>query len=294
MIPLETDLRQAVTAIGYAHQESLDSDVNLSPLSVLSYGNLQQTHQISIPGDFRLYYQPIVSLKNNQIVSFEGLVRWQHPQRGLVSPSDFIPLAEEMGLISSLSMWVIREACCQMRIWEQLFPEYFPLTAIVNLSPIQLTQMEVLNQIKSILTETGLDSSYLKLEVTENNLLEKSDTVVTVLQKLSAEGIQLSIDDFGTGYSSLMRLQDFHFNTLKIDRSFVTPLEYDNRSFKIVEAIISLAHGLGMDVVAEGIETKQQWSLLKKLNCDYGQGYLFSKPLNLFSATELLSKQPQW
>ena len=294
MISLETDLRQAVTEIGFSNQERLNSDVNLSQLSMLSYGNLQQTHKITFPSDFRLYYQPIVSLKHNKIVSFEGLVRWQHPQRGLVSPSDFIPLAEEMGLISSLSLWVIREACWQMRIWEELFPECFPLTAIVNLSPIQLTQMEVLNQIKSILLETGLDSSYLKLEVTENNLLEKSDTVVTVLRELSAEGIKLSIDDFGTGYSSLMRLQDFHFNTLKIDRSFVTPLEHDNRSFKIVEAIISLAHDLGMDVVAEGIETKKQWSLLKKLNCDYGQGYLFSKPLDSFSATDLLSRNPQW
>ena len=294
MIPLETDLRLAVKAIGSSNRERLNSDVNLSPLPVLSYGNLQQTHNISFPSDFRLYYQPIISLKHCRIASFEGLVRWHHPQHGLVFPLDFIPLAEEMGLISSLSMWVIREACCQMRIWEEHFPSCFPLTAIVNLSPIQLTQMEVLNQITSILEETGLDSSYLKLEVTENNLLENSDTVATVLGKLSAEGIKLSIDDFGTGYSSLMRLQDFHFHTLKIDRSFVTPLEYDNKSFKIVEAIISLAHELGMDVVAEGIETKEQWSILEKLNCDYGQGSFFSKPLVSASATRLLSKQPHW
>lgn len=285
---LETDLRLALKGINCSDNDQLKCFRPMQRPS-LSTNQIQQIQTPSLDSDFHLYYQPIIALENSKIVSFESLLRWQHRTRGLVSPIEFIPLAEETGLISSLGMWVMREACSQMRLWQQSFPQLFPLSVIVNLSPTQLTQPEVVTQIQTILEETGLDSHYLKLEVTESSLIDKLETAATVLNELRNSGIKLSIDDFGTGYSSLMRLQNFPFHTLKIDRSFVMHLDQDRRSFKIVEAIISLAHNLNMDVVAEGIETPQQLAILKQLNCDFGQGYLFSKPIDVSKVTSLLS-----
>ena len=293
LLQLETDLRLALEGIKCSdcNQGQCFHQLNKYPFSA---SQIQQTNEPSLGSDFRLYYQPIISLDNLRTVGFEGLLRWQHPTRGLVSPIDFITLAEETGLIRSLGMWAIREACSQMRVWQQHVPQLDPLCVIVNLSPVQLTQPEVVTQIYGILEETGLDSHHLKLEVTENIFMEEVDTVAKILNELRNSGIQLSIDDFGTGYSSLRRLQNFQFNTLKIDRSFVMHLHRECKSFKIVEAIINLAHNLNMDVVAEGIETPEQLAILQQLNCDYGQGYLFSKPVDASQATSLLLLNMQW
>jgi diguanylate cyclase (GGDEF)-like protein len=298
-----------------------------------------------------LHYQPIISLSTGRISGFEALVRWRHPTRGLVSPVDFIPVAEETGLIIPLGAWVLREACRQLHIWEdmlakeaecrmqkvekyevanlsnyqlpitnygsdldinsQLNTEHHrhllpvnnyqspmtncPLTMSVNLSGKQLGQVNLLDQIDEILQETGCDPSNLKLEITESVIVENLSSVSTMLSKLKARKIQLSIDDFGTGYSSLSYLHRFPLDTLKIDRSFVSPLGVGGsgggRPLQIVRAIVTLAHNLGLDAIAEGVETKEQVLELQQLECEHAQGYFFSKPLDSEAATKFLLKK---
>lgn len=247
-----------------------------------------------IESSFLLHYQPIISLETGKISGFEALVRWQHPQRGMVSPIDFIPLAEETGLITLLGQWILREACYQLRTWHQMFPLKSPAIVVVNLSTIQLQQLELLPQIKSILQETGLDSRYLKLEITESGIMENAEATTELLEQLKASGIQLSIDDFGTGYSSLWRLQHLPVDTLKIDQSFIRQTTNNDETWEIIQIIITLAHKLRMTVVAEGIEKEEQLEKIKHLQCDYGQGYLFSKPLDASDATALLAEDPKW
>ena len=247
-----------------------------------------------VESSFLLHYQPIISLETGKISGFEALVRWQHPQRGMVSPVDFIPLAEETGLITLLGQWILREACYQLRTWHQMFPLKSPAIMVVNLSTIQLQQLELLPQIKSILQETGLDSRYLKLEITESGIMENTEATTELLEQLKASGIQLSIDDFGTGYSSLWRLQHLPVDTLKIDQSFIRQTTNNDETWEIIQIIITLAHKLRMTVVAEGIEKEEQLEKIKHLQCDYGQGYLFSKPLDASDATALLAEDPEW
>lgn len=242
--------------------------------------------------EFQLHYQPIVSLKDQTITGFEALVRWQHPQRGLVSPAEFIPVAEDTGLIVPLGWWVLKEACRQMRAWQLQFAVEPPLTINVNLSGKQFTQVNLIEQIQQILQETGLSPSSLKLEITESCVVENIKSAATMLSNLQALGIQVAIDDFGTGYSSLAYLHRFPVNTLKIDRSFINSLDGDG--LEIVRAIVNLAWNLGMEVVAEGVETEQQIVHLNELKSSIsqeylGQGYLFSKPLNSDAATALMS-----
>lgn len=301
LLQLETDLRRAIA----------ETDLKLDQVirRAAFFPNASPNHQASLPYDstllpvvsdrsnkseFRLDYQPIVSLSDGKITAFEALVRWHHPKRGMISPVEFIPLAEETGLITSLGWWILREACCQLRTWQELFPERPPVTMVVNLSAIQLTQLQVKEQIQLILQETGVDSRYLKLEITESGLMENVDATIELLEQLKALGIQLSIDDFGTGYSSLGRLHYLPVDTLKIDQSFIRRTQFEEESWEIVQTIITLAHNLNMTVVAEGIEAPEQLARLKYLKCDYGQGYLFAKPLNASSAVTLLITDPQW
>ncbi len=237
--------------------------------------------------NFSLRYQPIIDLKNYQIIGFESLIRWQHPTQGWLSPLKFIPVAEDTGLIHPLGFWVLREACRQMLDWQTKFPHLSQLTVAVNLSPTQLQDIGIVAQIESILLQTGLASHHLKLEVTETDLMANLTSTTHILKKIQALGVQLSIDDFGTGYSSLGRLQNLPFNTLKIDRSFVMEINH-SKSLKIIQTIITLAHNLGMDVVAEGVETKEQLLKLKELDCDYVQGHYFSKALDATKATTIL------
>ena len=236
--------------------------------------------------EFCLYYQPIISLVTGKLASFEALVRWRHPQRGLISPAKFIPVAEDTGLIVLLGEWILREACRQMRAWQTQFPTLAPLKMSVNLAVQQIKEPKLLNQIDRILAETNLDGSYLKLEITESMLMEDVEETINMLLQIRARKIQVSIDDFGQGYSSLSYLHRFPINTLKIDRSFVSRMN-DNENFEIVGTIITLAHALGMNVTAEGVETSEQSDQLRSLGCEFGQGYFFAKPLNC-SAIEIM------
>lgn len=242
----------------------------------------------------QLYYQPIVSLSSGRISSFEALLRWQHPTRGLVSPAEFIPVAEETGLIITIGSWVLREACRQMHTWQLAFSDRAPSMIAVNLSGKQFLQPDLVEQIDQILRETGLNASSLKLEITESVVMENSEEATVMLEQLRALGVQLSIDDLGTGYSSLSRLHSFPVNTLKIDRSFVSQMGSEGENSEIVQAIVMLAHHIGMNVTAEGVETAAQLTKLKELKCEEGQGYFFSRPLTSQAAQDLIAAAPQW
>jgi diguanylate cyclase (GGDEF)-like protein/PAS domain S-box-containing protein len=243
---------------------------------------------------FHVYYQPIVSLEIGKITGFEALVRWIHPTRGIVSPIEFIPLAEETGLISLIDWWVLHEACTQLSVWQKAFAANTPLTMSVNLSGLQLAQLGLLERLDKILRDTDVEGRTLKLEITESGLLKNATSGAVMLKQLKTLGVQLSIDDFGTGYSSLARLHQLPIDTLKIDRSFVSQMVNDSESLEIVRAIMTLAHTLEMDVIAEGVETAEQLTQLRTLQCEYGQGYLFSKPVDSNTAEKFLSAQLQW
>jgi diguanylate cyclase (GGDEF)-like protein len=241
--------------------------------------------------EFQVYYQPIVSLQNQKLSGFEALLRWNHPERGVISPTEFIPVAEETGLIIPLGEWVLREACCQMRIWQEEFPAAADLTISVNISGKQFSHPNLVEQIQNILQQTGLDTHSLKLEITESRFMENIESTVAMLSELQALGIQLSMDDFGTGYSSLSYLNRFPINTLKIDRSFISSVDTDAEKLEIIRTVVMLAWNLGMDVVAEGVETAEQFAQLKILKCESGQGYFFSKPLNSTTAQNLIATE---
>lgn len=214
--------------------------------------------------EFCLYYQPIISLVTGRLTGFEALVRWRHPQQGLISPAKFIPVAEDTGLIVLLGEWVLREACRQMNAWQTQLPTLAPLKMSVNLAVQQIKESNFIKQIDQILAETGVDGSYLKLEITESMLMEDVQETINTLLQIRARKIQLSIDDFGQGYSSLSYLHRFPVDTLKIDRSFVSQMNSDDENFEIVRTITTLAHTLGMDVIAEGVETPNNL-----LNCKH-------------------------
>jgi diguanylate cyclase (GGDEF)-like protein len=239
----------------------------------------------------RLYYQPIISLTTGRIVGFEALIRWMHPERGIVSPMEFIPVAEETGLIVPIGQWIVQEACEQLQYWQHKL-EMPELVVSVNVSGRQFVQSDFLPTIRQILSFTGLPPACLKLEITESVLMETAAKVMDRLEQLQEMGIQLSLDDFGTGYSSLSYLHRFPINTLKIDRSFINILTPEQD--QVVKAIVALAHGLKMDAVAEGIETQEQLNQLRDLGCEFGQGFLFSPPVPSDQAEHLLLNQPKW
>jgi len=244
--------------------------------------------------EFRVYYQPIVSLENGSLAGFEALIRWQHPERGFVNPSDFIPLAEDTGLIVPIGLWILKKACQQLCQWQWQSTVNRHLFMSVNLSSKQVVQPDLVAQIRDILEETHVEARHLKLEITESAVMENADMAARLLKRLKALGVQLSIDDFGTGYSSLGYLHRFPVNTLKIDRSFVGRIGEAAENIEIVRTIVSLAENMGMEVVAEGVETLSQLTQLRKLSCQYGQGYLFSRPVDAQSVTAWISRKPHW
>jgi diguanylate cyclase (GGDEF)-like protein len=243
---------------------------------------------------FALHYQPIVSLKTGQLAGFESLIRWPHAQRGFVSPAEFIPVAEETGMILPLGQWILQQACEQMHQWHQDFPQTPPLFISINLSGKQFAQTNLADEVEAILQATGIHRRSVKLELTEGVAMEDVEVAINQLLRLKAMGLQLSLDDFGTGYSSLSYLHQFPTDTLKVDQSFVGRMEKASSDREVVSTIITLGHKLGMDIVAEGIETVEQLTQLRALNCEYGQGYYFSKPISTDQATELLRQNPQW
>lgn len=240
--------------------------------------------------EFRLHYQPIVSLEDGSLTGFEALIRWKHPRLGMVSPMDFIPVAEDTGLIVPIGKWVLREACRQLTEWRRMMEGGRRLTMSVNISGKQLGGMDFVELIEGILLETRLEAACLKLEVTESAIMENPEMSAAILERLKGMGVHLSLDDFGTGYSSLSYLHRFPFHNLKIDRSFISKIEGGDKDEEIVRVINSLARNLGMDVVAEGIETQGQWDMLKKLDCGFGQGYFFSKPMEDEAARLLIER----
>ncbi len=241
-----------------------------------------------------LHYQPIIYLPTGRIAGFEALVRWQHSQRGTISPAEFIPIAEETGLIIPLGWWVLHTACQQMHAWQQQFSVCASLFINVNLSVQSLMHQDAVPFIHAILQETGLAAQCLHLEITENVMMDHADTTIATLRQISDLGIRLCIDDFGIGFSSLRYLHRFPIHTLKIDRAFVSTLPENAESRAITQSIISLSHTLGKAVVAEGIETADQLTALRELNCGYGQGYLFSRPVDSAAATALLAEEESY
>ena len=235
-----------------------------------------------------LHYQPKMNLRTGAIVGVEALIRWRHPQRGLVPPAQFIPIAEECGLIVPIGRWVLREACRQARAWQDAgLP---PMRIAINISAVELRAKDFVAGVRTILTETGLEPRYLELELTETFLMQDSDSTADVLHALKDVGVQLALDDFGTGYSSLSYLKRFPIDTLKIDRSFVRDLTTDADDASIVSAVISMGNSLHMRVVAEGVETREQLAFLQAQSCPYGQGYHFSRPVVAREFTQLLGR----
>ncbi len=280
----EDILRDADTAMyraksmGKARHEMFDTGMHSEAIKVLQ---LETDLRRAIEREeFIVVYQPIMSLDSGLLRGFEALVRWRHPERGLVAPMDFIPIAEETGMIVQIGEWVLREACQQMQKWQEIFPSEPASFMCVNLSVKQFSQPDLTSRVAATLAETGLAPTSLKLEITESAVIENVETATKMLEQLQALGVQLAMDDFGTGYSSLSNLHRFPINTLKIDRSFITRMAENNENAEIVRTISGLAQNLGMDVVAEGVETREQLDLLKSLGCQFGQGYFFSKPMD--------------
>ena len=288
----ESVLRDADTAMyrakenGKARYELFDSVMHARAVERLRLEN--DLRRALERGEFLVHYQPVVALDAERVAGFEALLRWEHPERGLVAPMDFIPVAEETGMIVEIGQWVLRESCRQMREWQRRSFDNRLLTVSVNLSGKQFLQPNFIGSVKQILHETDLDPSRLKLEITESIMMENAEAASAVLVRLRALGVQLAIDDFGTGYSSLSYLHQFPVNTLKIDRSFVMRMGDSGENSEIVRAILTLAANLGMDVTAEGVETKGQLAQLKAMRCPYGQGYLFSKPMTAAAAGALI------
>lgn len=290
-------LRDADTAmyraktLGKARQEIFNASMYADNLAQLKLEiDLRQALKFN---ELELYYQPIILLETGLLCGFEALLRWKHPRRGMISPNEFIPIAEETGLIVPIGWWTLEQACKQTYNWQKQF-SLQSLTISVNLSGKQFSQTQLVKQIDEILSCTCLDYHSLRLEITETTIMENDQIVMRILSELKAMNVQLNIDDFGTGYSSLSRLRNFPIDTLKIDRSFVMTMDTESENLEIIKAIISMAKSLEIDVIAEGVETATQLALLRELKCKYGQGYFFSKPVNSSQATNLIAAAKIW
>ncbi len=272
-------------ALGRGRYELFDEGMHAQVLRVLE---LETDLRGAVEREeFAVHYQPIVTMATKRLTGFEALLRWRHPERGLLGPADFLEVAEETGLIVPIGWWFLDQACRQLREWQKAFPET-PLTVSVNLSGKQIRQPELVDRIRAALEDSGLSGSSLKLEITESVLMDDAEAAIRTLERLKAMGVRLSIDDFGTGYSSLAYLHRFPFDTVKIDRSFIGGLDSAEPNQELVWSIVSLAHSLGMDVVGEGVETMDQFDELKALSCEYAQGFLFSRAVDEDGAAALL------
>src|SRR5262245_39411966 len=291
-------LRDAITAMHRAKRdgstvcEVFDPEMNQQAKQRLRLE--ADLHHALARRELVLHYQPIVSLSDGRLSAFEALVRWQHPERGLVRPDLFIPIAEETGLIVPLGGWVLEEACRTMQGLHQSFPQSEHVSIAVNLSGRQFEDGELLGSIARALERSALSPNRLELEMTESVVMARSHENAERLRSLRQLGIRLLIDDFGTGYSSLSSLRSFPLDSLKIDRTFVSRMEFDEEKREIVRTILALARTLEMEVVAEGIETAEQLAMLKELGCEYGQGFFFSNALDERAASSWMENPPSW
>ncbi|HTZ75211.1 MAG TPA: EAL domain-containing protein [Candidatus Aquilonibacter sp.] len=294
----EEIMRDADTAmyraksLGKARYEVFNADMRASVMARLELET--DLRRALERGEFRNFYQPIVSLENGEIIGFESLLRWQHPTRGLLGPKEFISVAEDTGLIRELGWWSLREACSRISDWNRHVGSGRQLTVSVNLSIKQFIQPNLVENIGILLKELNMAPDSLKLEITESTVMEDPSSAVEMLQQMKALGVRLAIDDFGTGYSSLSYLHRFPLDTLKIDRSFISGATGGVNGMEIARTIMPLAKNLQLDVVAEGVETAEQVQELKKLDCKYAQGYFFSKPLSRDEAEALLAEHAVW
>jgi EAL domain-containing protein (putative c-di-GMP-specific phosphodiesterase class I) len=244
--------------------------------------------------ELEMHYQPIVSISDGRLVGFEALLRWHHPEFGMIPPVKFIPIAEDSGLIQPITVWILSQTCQQLAKWQQISPEYSNLIVSVNISGKHLAKDDLLDDVSGALEQSRIAPHTLKLEITESTAMENAEHTITILNKLKEIGVQLSIDDFGTGYSSLSHLHRLPFDTLKIDRSFVIRVGDNGENSEVLQTVISLAKNLKMRVIAEGIETPAQLAVLQNLGCEYGQGYLIAKPKPREETEDLLYKRPNW
>jgi diguanylate cyclase (GGDEF)-like protein/PAS domain S-box-containing protein len=291
-------VRDAITAMHRAKEdgsiayELFDPEMNKDAKERLRLE--ADLHHAVERGEFVLHYQPIVSIQEERLAAFEALVRWQHPERGLIRPDLFIPIAEETGLIVPIGSWVLDEACRQMREWRDRSRHGRDVSIGVNLSARQFENPEIVPEIADCLERAGLEPDGLDLEMTESVVMARTRENAATLQSLRDLGIKLLIDDFGTGYSSLASLQSFPLDSLKIDRSFVMGMEFEDGKAEIVRTVLALARALELEVVAEGIETPEALTMLRELGCENGQGYYFSSPLDGDSAGAWLENTPRW
>jgi EAL domain-containing protein (putative c-di-GMP-specific phosphodiesterase class I) len=260
----------------------------VSSASVHSWPSLSDLRRALDQHQFVLYYQPEVDLFTRKVVGLEALIRWVHPERGLILPMDFIPLAEESSLILPIGDWGLAEACGQIQKWCDEDIRHRSLRVCVNLSARQFSREGLADHVEALLVQSGISSRQLGLEMTESSLTPNVQTAVEVLGSLRRLGVSLLMDDFGTGYSSLNHLHSFPFDVLKIDRSFVSRMTEGEQPLQIVRTIVELARVMGMNVVAEGIETREQYHLLRQLGCRFGQGFLFARPMSADKVTQLL------
>jgi diguanylate cyclase (GGDEF)-like protein len=244
--------------------------------------------------DFGLDYQPIISLASGRITGVEALVRWRHHERGIVSPGEFVPVAEETGLILPLGRWVLFEACTQVKEWHRRFPDRPPLSVSVNLSVRQFAQPDIIEQVEEVLTETGLDPACLKLEITESVMIDKTESATATMARLKALGIDVHLDDFGTGYSSLSYLHKLPLDAIKIDRALTSNIDAEERSLHLVRTILTLVRGLGLEAIAEGVTTTDQVRRLREMGCAYAQGFLFARPVGPDDLQSLVEDDPRW
>ena len=291
-------LRDAITAMhrakedGSTPHELFDPEMNARAKERLRLE--ADLHHAVERGEFVLHYQPIISFQTGQLSAFEALVRWQHPERGLVRPDHFVPIAEETGLIMPMGRWVLEQACHQMKAWRDEYSASADVAMAVNLSARQFEDPGLVAAIEACLKKTGLAPEALELEMTESVVMARTRENAATLQALRDLGIRILIDDFGTGYSSLASLQSFPLDSLKIDRSFVSQMEFEEGKAEIVRTILALARTLGLEAVAEGVETAQELEMLRDLECEHGQGYYFSNAIDGEAAAAWMESSPRW
>lgn len=279
--------RYRAKAAGKARCEVFDADMHARAVTRLRLE--RELRAAMARGEFLVHYQPVVRLETGRITGFEALIRWQHPERGMLAPAEFIDIAEETGLIVPMNRWLLREICQQARVWHSRYPSDPHLMVTANLTSKELAQEDLVNSIRLTLQQTAMNPQHVQLEIRETVAMADAENAAHMLDRLKGLGVRLSIDDFGTGYSSLSRLQSLPLDTLKIDRSFISDMDDDHDKREIVRVIVMLGQQLGMKVVAEGTETADQVKYLKDLGCDYVQGFFFSRPVDARAFEELLT-----